>query len=344
VTTHLHRYSVALLSPEAEERFLRRVLTALGFQPSRQESPIGLSGLQHSSLLTGVSTTAHHIVLCQTGFQQVFAAPRVARIGQSSPPPGDSRALREREEQLRRDILFSGYDLKGRFEAEGWTCDLLCFLNLSSPEEGGSDLLDFTLRRQRSGLAPIDIQSTVHQSTDPIAHIPLAELRRNAISTGACFLGLSDLLDHELVSVTQSEESAALETAIEMLKRLRIVQYFRPPTDELLLATLAKSTTGLPQQQLSTAADLSKRLNHPLGDNALLAGVDKDNPLEVALALRKEHLIQYRGKVAYVTESGLQVSHEIEKTAQESWIAKISKLVNLLKSLIALGGTFGGAV
>lgn len=325
-----HRFSVYFLSLTAERRFLETILKALEFTAQIESAPQGLSGLAHPPHLVGLNSSTKHAVVCQSGFQTAFTLKLPSRRPEDLANPTRDESLPEREDRIRRNLLFSGYDLRAKFESEGWTTDVLYFLNASSPEEGGVDL--GTLARP-DGTSPPSVQYYKSGSTVPIPRIPLAELRRNAISTGACFVDLSDVRREELAAILQTSPEEALVASAHMLKRLRLSQYFRPPIDELLLGTLAKSPQGLSPEQLGAAPHISSALNHPPSQAQHIAPVDYSDPLAVVKALEAEKRLRIKGSLAFTTDQGAQVAYEFEKSAEESWVQRILKLLPLVKFL-----------
>ncbi len=326
-----YHYSVSYLDFQAERRLLEALLSSLGFTPTLEAAPTGLSGLKHRDTLVGVDSQRSHMVVVQSGFQQLFVLerPRAQRLGTPYEPP-DKRSLDEREEELRRELIFSAYDLKARYEDKGIACDILYFLNAASPEEG-LDLHALALERQSKQQPPLPVATNRYSGTNPPPRLPLGALRRNALSTGAAFLGLSDLSPDELADLTRADSDRTVLVARQALDRLRLAQYFHPPADEFLLGALAGEHQGLPNSDLVKATDLTRRLQHPLAASSLLKGVDIENPLEVARALKKKGFVRYEGTIAHTTDSGAQIVHKFAGTPQESWIMKIGKLLSLFK-------------
>ncbi len=326
-----HRFSVFFLNPAAEEAFLRAVLQALGFEARLEATPKGQSGLAHASHVLGVDAARRHAVICQTGFQAAFVAARPTTLTLAAPPSRAEESLSSREDRIRRELLFAGYDLKAKAETDGWTTDVLYFLNATSPEEGGHDLESLTKAGPEA--SPPSVSYSKAGSTHPILRIPLAELRRNALSTGACFIELSDVQTNELATILQAPPGEVLAATQQMLRRLRLPQYFRPPADELLLGALAKSPQGLPSEALVAAHQVSSALQHPPSEAQHISPVDYRDPLAVVRALEADKKLRVKGSLAFTTEAGAQVAYEFEKSPEDSWVQKVLKLLPLAKFL-----------
>jgi hypothetical protein len=324
-----HRFYVYFLEPAAERRFLEAALRALGFEVRDEAAPVGLSGLTHSPHLMGLRTDTRHAVICQSGFQGAFAIERPGPSGAVGPRSAPEVTLIEREDRVRRALLFAGYDIKARLESEGWTVDLFYFLNATSPQEGGIDLEALSKTGPRSS-APVLYHKSA--STKPILRIPLAELRRNAIGTGACFIELSDVRLDELTAVLSPHEEDSVAASRALLSRLRLPQYFQPPVDELLLGVLAKSPGGLSADQLVAAPAISSVLKHPPSAALHMPGVDYRDPMAVIKALESEKRLKVKASVVLPTEQGVQVAYEFEKSAQESWVERVLKFLPFVKS------------
>ena len=330
-----HRYEINWLGPGVEPKLLASVLKVLDFDAAVEESPTGLSGISHPKLLVGRRSSRKHLVIVQSGFHRSFdtSRPRAERLGEPPPPAHDRRPLTEREEEVRRELLFASYDVKARFEKDGWTCDIIYFMNMSSPDDIGKSFSTELKRRYGGQLGGVDLRSTIYSSNGAIARIPPQALRQNALATGACFLSLGDFLEEELVAIATASEDEALSATRSSLARTRVLHYFAPPADELMLATLAEARVDWSERDLVVVPHASKHFKHPVAPTTVLTGVNKDDPLEVALALRGAKFINYEGEKSYVTDDGYKIVHKISTTPQESWSKKIATAVELLKSL-----------
>ena len=112
-----------------------------------------------------------------------------------------------------------------------------------------------------------------------------------------------------------------------ILRRLRLYQYFSPPTDELLVASydLSRDTN---RSLASKLYEMSVNLGHQPSNNVLVPDVDFRDPIATAVALEKHKYIEYQRTVE-ITPEGKKVTETIRKTAQGSFIIRLLRNIGL---------------
>jgi hypothetical protein len=320
-------HSVLSLGSTSERLLLQAVLAVLGFDPAPPGAVIGLSGLQHNCLVVGVNKTSKHAVLALTGMGRAYTHKgSTGRLVMGS----SQISFAGKEDRARRGLLLAGYDVQARYHHDGYSCDLLFFLNACEPEHLGLDRNDKNLI---VGLEPVtgprvpqDVNIVTCFADEPVVTLPEEELRENALAVGACFLRLSDFSSEAVVAVADYGAPDIVRSYVETeLRRLRVREYFHPPADALLLGAISMNDGQMTLNQVRAVPEISKALAHPVGDNQVVQDVDKDDPLGVLAALEKHKLIEWRLTTVYKTASGKEVMLEMSKTPQESWINKIAK-------------------
>ena len=115
------------------------------------------------------------------------------------------------------------------------------------------------------------------------------DLATVAEAVGASFLSLEDLSVNEILEVTRPSDTASVEVADEISRRLRLYQYFSPPTDELLISAYDVSRNR-DQALVPKIYEASVALGHNPSKNVLVPDADFRDPIATAIALGKTQI------------------------------------------------------
>ena len=228
-----------------------------------------MSGLDHEFEAVGVRQD--NIVLVLSGAKD---------LGLREKDGGSSMSPRFKWEVWCRDALLRMYDVSAVLEREGMKVDLLLFENRLT--QGLPPDADMTFGRIDSWVAqhklPKDWMGNWFGSTYPV-ELPLTRFLADAASSsGACYFGLNDLSLQEISAICGDDNETATAAAGETFSRVRVDQYFNPPTDELLLTALALS----PRRDSAIVTDVygaAVSLAHTPVSNVLVPQTDYSDPV-----------------------------------------------------------------
>lgn len=318
----LHEYSEFSLGEESRGNFLKNVISALGYNYSGPDVLDGLSGLKHR--FEAIATRDKNILLIVGGAEKRRDEKRQHYL-----------TPRERMETWRNSALLSSYDVQNVLSLDGYIIDLMFFHNISYnihiPSYGKVHFDEWVKQNNLAG----DLSVTRTQSVSPIQTLDNQELAAVAQSIGASFLSLDDLSLKEIASLILSQDQKAVEYAKDISKKLRLLQYFYPPTDELLLGTydISKRTDKELAKDIYHAA---LTFGHQPGANVIVPQVDFKDPVATAIALEKHKYIEYQSSVE-ITGEGKRITQTIKKTAQGSFIIRLLKslgITDLAKAIL----------
>jgi hypothetical protein len=310
-----YEYGMVQLGEASTSNLLRKVMIALGFRVSSQQHVSGLSGLNHVVDCMAVDQGGHHVVVV---------------LGSKRSIKDKKTGIESVDEAWVRDTLFSSYDIRATFEAKDHNCDIIVFDNrlmindrsfIHPPSRNMVEWLE------DKGLNLSDIRATCGFSMHPYEFVPSVELVRRAAAIGSGFISLGDFSFDELTDLCKDCESASTAMMSAVLERSRLHQFFRPPTDELLLGVAAK--TRLPEGQLGSLVEMAKQMGHLPTENAVLKDVPYDDPVAVVRELEKHRLVSCRAKFIHVTQDGKKILYRIEKTAEENFFIRLAKALDL---------------
>jgi hypothetical protein len=316
-----HRLYILYLGRESQLRFISNILASLGFEIFIKHDIQGLSGLSYKLDILGVKRENKQMLIVNTGIEEAYMPQKTSLRGLT---------LAEREDFWRRNALLASYDVKAILEREGWVCDLLFFKNCFNLLLHGLNPKFEKIETffQKYSL-PSDIGITCSSSIYKLESISDTELSNNAISIGACFVTLEDFTLDEVSLFSSEPNSKITEEMKQKLKRLRVLQFFEPPTDEFLLGIIEGSRTTMSAKDLLKATDIAGENRHPCSMNAILIDVAYDDPLAVVVALEKHRLIGYEAHIVHTTQDGRKITQKIVKTPQESFIIKVLKAIRI---------------
>lgn len=324
-------YAEFTLGAHSRSVFLRNFLSAIDYSFSGAQKLQGLSGLTHPFEVVG--RKGKNILLVVGGAEAHARGPGLA---QESP--------RERMEHWRNKALLSAYDVQSALARDGLIVDLMFFHNICNALRF-EELVALRELVKKYNL-PLDTSGCFHTSVNPVPILATEELVRVAQSVGACFLSLNDLSIEEISALSQKSDAAAVATAAAAAKRIRLAQYFRPPTDELVLSGYDMSRSH--SADLSRAVyDAAAELGHQPSQNAIVSPDVFKDPVATAKELETHKYISFESKTVTVTPDGHQVVQTIRKSAQGSFVIRVLNEVGLpaiAKAIIEAirGGTGGG--
>jgi hypothetical protein len=307
------KYGEIGLGPQSSHTFLANSLRALGFEYSGLQKLKGRSGLIHN--VDGVGIRGRNMVLAMCGGQGI------GKVGKD-----DKGSPKERVEFWCRDALLRLYDVSALLESEGIKTDLLFFENARQEDIVAQNPNEFSEWMAKTKL-PNDIHAGASWSARPIETVPPRFMSGIASSIGACFLGLQDMTLQEIAATSNLQSEESIAAASEMLKRLRVAQYFSPPTDELIVAAIGLSPKT-DKNLIPLAYETALKLAHQPASNVIVPDIDYRDPIATALALEDRKYIGYDATVT-VKENGREVIHHITKTPQESFVLRILKTIDL---------------
>lgn len=311
----IHEYSELCLGEESKQVFLRNVLTTLGYEHSGPSSLFGLSGLEH--LFDAIGKRNENILLVSGGAAYHDYA------------KGKSKNLnpKERMEQWRNKALLSAYDVQSVLTQDNLIVDLMFFQNVNNKHQSWSKSSDRDEWRERHKL-PKDIAGMHTESVYDVPVLSQNELLKVANSIGASFLTLNDLTIDEIAALASTDYTKELKTKVHnTCKRLRLLQYFNPPTDELLLSAYDLNRSSDPYLP-NKLYDTSMALGHIPTENELVPSASFKDPVETAKQLEKHKYIEFESKIE-ITQEGRKVTQSIRKTAQGSFVIRVLKTLGL---------------
>jgi len=306
-------HSELRLGEQSKTILLRNLLEGLGFKFSGADVLTGLSGLHHA--FDAIGTKGPNILLVVGGAEH----PDTKERHKWNP--------RARMEDWRNNALLSVYDVQSALVQEGLIVDLMFFHNINYTLRRLSENKDFKDWIIEIGL-PHDVELSYSISVNEIPLMSTEELANVAQSIGASFLTLDSLSVEEIILLTRQEIATGAKSNIsDILAKLRLLQYFEPPTDELLLSAydLSRSQNkDLPQ----IVYDASQSLGHEPSANVLVPSADFRDPLSTAQALERNKYIEFTHDVE-ITDSGFRVTQSIRKTAQGSFVIRVLNSLGL---------------
>jgi hypothetical protein len=306
------------LTESASQTFLRNLVACLGFDYSGPDTLEGQSGLKHQFVAIGTKRSS--ILLVAGGVE------KIQRKHMMLDP-------REQMELWRDSALLSAYDVQNVLLQEGKIIDLLFFHNANYQVQFPpydihkplSDRLslgrDFTLFGRDHKLL------TQTMSSQELAYV--------AEAVGASFLSLDDITLPEIDQLVSGFDDSTVDLARNLAKRLRLAQYFEPPTDELILTAFALSKTQ-DKSIVRRVYDTSLALGHVPAANALVPSVDFRDPVQTAKELEHNKYISFESRIE-VTQQGQRIVQTIRKSAQGSFVVRVLRalgLADLAKSIL----------
>jgi len=132
----------------------------------------------------------------------------------------------------------------------------------------------------------------------------------------------------DLSFLTKNRNDNSRKKTYEILKDLRVIQFFPPPTDELILSAVNLSHPQ-PINFVERICKESIILGHEPTENTIVKNTNYEDPIATAKELEKHRLIDYKATVEITPKGNKTVRHTIQKTAQESFVIKVLKSLNL---------------
>lgn len=317
------RYAELSFGESSEQILLCRMLANSGYEYSGPRTMRGLSGLDHH--VDAVGLRGGNLALVLSGPKDLGLRPK-KNTGIVSP--------KFQSQQWCRDALLRMYDISAMLEREGLKVDLVLFenrLTQTLPEMlGPHSIHSWT---EQHGL-PKDWHFHYQSSIEQIDVPGLRYLSETARSAGACYFGLNDLTLPEISAICGDEETHAADATGKAMSRVRFDQYFNPPTDELILTALALSH----QQDPAIVEDVynaAVSLAHEPVANVIVPDTDYTDPVATARQLSNIGAIEYHAEIR-LNDNGREIVQRVSKTAQEGFVIRICKAINLPQMVKAL--------
>lgn len=307
----IHEYYELCLGDYSRQVFLKNILNALGFKYSGPSSLPGLSGLYHE--FDAIGRRDRNILLVAGG----------AEYYDHNRRNKENLNPRERMEQWRNKALLSAYDVQSALTQDKLIVDLMFFQNVNNNHRWIGKDIDPDEWRKRNKV-PDDIKAMHSQSIYDMPILSQDELVNIANAIGASFVTLNDLTIEEIATLSGTDD---IKTAHETCKRLRLLQHFNPPTDELLLSACDLSRSPDPDLP-KKLYDTSIALGHTPTENVLVPSTSFKDPVETAKQLEKNKYIEFESTME-ITEEGCKITQSIRKTAQGSFVVRVLKTLGL---------------
>jgi hypothetical protein len=322
-----YQYCELNLGDHSKAALLKRLITTVGYQYSGADTIRGLSGIRHA--FDAIGTRKKNILLVVGGAETEALRKK------------DQWDPRARMEVWRNNALLSAYDVQAALQMEGLVVDLMFFHNINYTQAWVGPKFASQEWIEKNKL-PHDISRSHTTSVYDIPLMSTDDLSTVAQSIGACFLSLDDLQIGEIALLTAASEARVpTEKIRNILLRRRLLQYFQPPTDELILSAYDFSKRH-DRDLVTDITESADALGHPSVQNVLVPAANFRNAIETAKALEKHKFISYESRVE-ITQPGYTISQSIRKTAQGSLVVRILKSIgigDLAKSIIeAIKGT-----
>jgi len=286
---------------------------------------LGLSGLEHKIDAVGMRSNNLAVVL---------SGPKDLGLREENNIHTPSPKFKS--EVWCRDALLRMYDISAMLVHEGIVVDLVLFENrlTQSMPVGGFGFETIRPWVTQHGL-PDDWLGNWQTSVNEINVPSMRYLSETGQSAGACYFGLNDLTLKEIADICSDDEPRAHQATRSAMARVRVDQYFNPPTDELILSALALSKrhdAGLIKEVYDAAAGL----RHAPVQNVVVPGTDYTDPVATAIELAKVGAVEYTAEIR-LEENGRQIIHRVTKTAQENFVIRVLKVIDvpgIVKSLV----------
>ncbi|MCB9925894.1 MAG: hypothetical protein H6822_27340 [Planctomycetaceae bacterium] len=226
------------------------------------------------------------------------------------------------------------YDISATLEREGLKVDLVLFENRLTeglPGNFGFGAIEPWI--QEHGL-PNDWTGNWQSSVFDIDLPGNRFLSDTGHSAGACYIGLNDLTLPEIAAICGGDEEHARQLTHTAMSRVRVDQYFNPPTDELILTALALS----PRHDPAIIEDVygaAVSLQHPPVPNVIVPDTDYADPVATARELANIGAVEYSAEIR-LQENGREIVHRVTKTAQENFVIRALKVLDLAGIVKAL--------
>lgn len=307
-------YNELNLGEHSRRNLLRNVLQVLGFEYHGPESIEGQSGVSHP--FEAIGRRDKNILLVVGGAE---AQNRHQDIRKITP--------RQRMEAWRNSALLSSYDIQSVLAPEGLVVDLLFFHNVNTVPllEIEGNIVSPDEWWATHGLH-FDHSFSHAESPEPIQVLASTELAEVASLVGACFLTLDDLTLEE-IAILAADATPVPERVNPVLRRVRVPQYFDPPTDELILVG-SDLMRGVDRSLITQFHQMATSLGHRPAINELVPQADFNDPVATAIALEKHKYISFEHTVEVLPE-GRKITQTIKKTAQGSFIIRVLKSIGL---------------
>lgn len=310
-------YAEMSLGDKSQQTLLCRVLTNSGFEYSGPRTMRGLSGLDHQVDAVGIRDNNFALVL--SGPTDLGLRPEKS-FGTPSP--------KFKSEVWCRDALLRMYDISATLEREGLKADLVLFENrLTQALPGGNLGFGAIEPWVQQYELPSDWLGNWHTSIYDI-DIPGARyLSDTGQSAGACYFGLNDLTLQDISAICGIDEKRAAAATRDAMSRVRVDQYFNPPTDELILTALALSKRYDPALIRDIYA-VAVSLQHCPVQNAIVKDTDYTDPVATARQLAHIGAVEYTAEIR-LQENGREIVQRVTKTAQETFVIRLLKVLDL---------------
>jgi hypothetical protein len=305
-------------------------LQLLGFEYHGPDSIEGQSGVSHP--FEAVGRRDKNILLVVGG----------AEAGNRPQNPKEVTP-RQRMAAWRDSALLSSYDIQSVLAPQGLVVDLLFFHNVNNVP-----WLDIEGKKVSPGEwwdahgLLLDHSFSLSSSPESIPVLVSTELADVASRVGACFLTLDDLTLEE-IAILAADATPLPERVTPVLRRLRLPQYFDPPTDELILVG-SDLMRGVDRSLITQFHQMAVSLGHPPAINELVPQADFNDPVATAIALEAHKYISFEHTVEVLAE-GRKITQTIKKTAQGSFIIRVLKsigLPELAKAVTSIFSAKGG--
>ena len=288
--------------------FFRNILEALGFEYSGPQTLPGKSGFEYPFQAVGIRPG--NCVLVVAG-----------AISLTRQKLSDDRTPKQRLEAWIRDSLLSMYDVGAVLQEQGLYADLFFVHDVFTKIDAAEDF--------RAILKEYQLNAGFSQSLSayPIEILHPDYIYGVARAVDSAFLSFDALSLSDLTQLTNQYSDTSIQYAKNVLEKLRVTQYFNPPTDELILSALAEARPASKALAVGVA-EKSNELAHPLSPNTHIKEVDYLDPVAVLEALQEYKYVDYKARYE-ISEDGKKITHMIHRSPQENWLFKLLRVIRV---------------
>ena len=319
-------YTEINLGLNSKESLLKNFLSSIGYKWSDNRRLQGLSGLEHEFDAVGVKRGSILIIIggIEKEDENIRYRDKMMKV-----------------EKWRDESLLKFYDVQAALNAAGIMADIVFFQNLYDKldSEVAMEILrpPFDRFRLREIGFPIDCSISVTTTDAPIQAVSSDRLRNTIQNVGACYLSLSDFDQGSLVSVTEQLNDSSIDSMKNVLRKIRVYNYFFPPADELIISCMDRGKLRPGNEDLINVFPITERLGKTVQDNVIISDINLRDPLLIAKMLAKDNMIHFESEIE-ITERGKTIRQKIIKSAQESLIIKILRAIKIPSILSILKG------
>lgn len=311
------------LGTHSKEIFLKNVIEIFGYTVKCNVGMEGLSGINYKFEAVGIKDKKILLVVGGKEYREKYLGIKIDTSFDFE------EEIATQYKMWKMESVLKLYDVQQLLTQQGWVVELMLFHNTHRSkelsEEGNLGEWENWLAKYK---LHYDLDPLIKAPIDPIKTFSVKNLSELANSIGACFLSLSELKISEIALLTKSINVSDQYEVRKILERTRTLQYFYPPSDELILHSI-NLTESKDKTFPENILKISSEFGHEPSDNILIDNIKDRDPISIVKGLEKHKYISFESEYVITTSEGIKYSEKITKTAQESFIIKLIKAINL---------------